>query len=191
MWFNPGVEVAMTDADFRILDALMRLPFYRQHIRGKGSRLTRPAFKSTSDGCIVYDGSLNKKGYGRRGNGSLVHRTAWEELVGPIPDGYDVHHGCRNRSCSRLDHLICLSREAHALLEGRPRKLTATQVEEILLLIAAGTPHAEIAARFNVVRPYISLIKFGKRWASVVRPFWNRQRSGVAGEIQRQDQLAA
>lgn len=149
-------------------------PFYQQTIQGRRrGRPTRSAFLRTHDGCFVYDGSLNKKGYARRGKeGHLVHRAAWKALIGTIPEGYEVHHICNRTDCARIDHLMCLSKDAHALLEGRPRKLNATDVEAILRLIHAGVKHADIAKRFGIVRPYVSLIKYGERWASVVFPFW-------------------
>jgi hypothetical protein len=167
----------MEAEQFDYLQDLLSLRFYSQVIRACRGRPTRPAFLVTEDGCLVYDGSLNDKGYGRRGTGELVHRAAWTELVGRIPEGYEVHHCCSRKNCARIDHLMCLSKEAHALIEGRPLKLKADDVEAILGLIVAGVPHKQIAEQFDVVRPYISLIKFGKRWASVVRPFW--QRMGV------------
>lgn len=153
---------------------LLAHPFYATPIRACRGRPTRPAFVLTPDGCFAYDGALNAKGYARRGDGKLVHRAAWEELVGPIPEGYEVHHLCGRKNCARIDHLMCLSKEAHALLEGRPLKLNAEQVEEILELIVSGMPQHDIANRYGVVRPYISLIKHGRRWATVVRPFWTR-----------------
>jgi hypothetical protein len=60
----------------------------------------------------------------------------------PIPDGYEVHHCCSRKNCARIDHILCLLQEAHALIEGRPLKLKAVDVEEILRLIVAGTPHS-------------------------------------------------
>ena len=155
---------------------LFQNPFYQQLIQGRRNRRpTRPAFVITDDGCFVYDGSLNKKGYARRGkDGDLVHRAAWRTLIGAIPQGYEVHHMCHRTDCARVDHLMCLSKEEHALLEGRPLKLDAEDVEEILRQIDAGARHTDIATRFGIVRPYISLIKYGERWASVVFPFWAR-----------------
>lgn len=35
----------------------------------------------------------------------LAHRFAYEELVGPIPDGMELDHLCRNTACVRPDHL--------------------------------------------------------------------------------------
>lgn len=34
-----------------------------------------------------------------------VHRYVWERDVGPIPDGMEVDHQCRVRSCVNIDHL--------------------------------------------------------------------------------------
>ncbi len=35
----------------------------------------------------------------------LAHRWAYENLVGPIPEGLTIDHLCRNRSCVLVDHL--------------------------------------------------------------------------------------
>lgn len=63
------------------------------------------------DGCWEWSGATTPNGYGvigrgRRGEGNvMVHRAAYEELVGPIPAGLHVDHLCRNRLCCRPDHL--------------------------------------------------------------------------------------
>lgn len=50
-------------------------------------------------------------GYGRIGAGGhygrslWAHRVAWEHLVGPIPEGLQIDHLCRNRKCVNPDHL--------------------------------------------------------------------------------------
>jgi hypothetical protein len=38
-------------------------------------------------------------------NQQMAHRFSWELLVGPIPDGYEVDHRCKNRGCVNPDHL--------------------------------------------------------------------------------------
>lgn len=69
-----------------------------------------------ADGCIVWTGSKNAKGYGRLtfmiGGGDTrqfhirVHRAAWILARGPIEDpSLVLDHLCRNRSCMNPDHL--------------------------------------------------------------------------------------
>lgn len=62
------------------------------------------------DGCWNWLGAkvhgYGKIGAGGRGNGTIVaHRVAYEWLVGPIPDGLQLDHLCRNRSCVNPSHL--------------------------------------------------------------------------------------
>ena len=67
------------------------------------------AHVDVSEGCWAWAGARNSKGYGlytpvRRGV-FMAHRFAWESHVGPIPEGLQIDHLCRNRSCVRPDHL--------------------------------------------------------------------------------------
>jgi hypothetical protein len=58
--------------------------------------------------CWDWTGSLNGDGYGKTyvdGTLLLVHRFAYELLVGPIPEGMTLDHLCRNRACLRPSHL--------------------------------------------------------------------------------------
>lgn len=37
--------------------------------------------------------------------GVLIHRLVYEEMVGPIPDGLQIDHLCRNTTCVNPEHL--------------------------------------------------------------------------------------
>lgn len=58
--------------------------------------------------CLVWKGHLNAAGYGMVWIGKqqrLAHRVSYELGIGPIPDGLDLDHLCRNRACIEPSHL--------------------------------------------------------------------------------------
>lgn len=62
--------------------------------------------------CWVWTGCKNPdRPYGRFGVGDgsnrsvLAHRWSYEDEYGPIPEGLDIDHLCRNVSCVRPSHL--------------------------------------------------------------------------------------
>lgn len=63
------------------------------------------------NGCWVWRGWRDLDGYGRisrgrKSEGSVsTHRFAYELLKGPIPQGMQIDHLCRNRGCCNPDHL--------------------------------------------------------------------------------------
>ncbi len=61
-----------------------------------------------SGDCWEWTGTTDTLGYGKvyaRSVQRSVHRLVWETLVGPIPDGFQVDHLCRNTGCCNPDHL--------------------------------------------------------------------------------------
>lgn len=63
---------------------------------------------TVGDGCWEWTASKTPLGYGKMqvsGKMQYAHRIVYELLVGPIPEGLELDHLCRNRGCVRPDHL--------------------------------------------------------------------------------------
>lgn len=53
-----------------------------------------------------------------------VHRLAYTQFVGPIPDGHDIHHTCGTKACWRPDHLTPMTPANHSALHAAAWKGT-------------------------------------------------------------------
>lgn len=71
-------------------------------------RLERLSVPEPNTGCRLYLGCLTPSGYGRfrfAGRVQMAHRAAYELRFGPVPDGLEIDHLCRQRSCLEVRHL--------------------------------------------------------------------------------------
>ena len=69
-----------------------------------------------NSGCHIWLGPDNGEGYGRWIKCKpykYVHRVAYEAVKGPIPEGHEIHHRCRVRSCFNPEHLVAITRGEH------------------------------------------------------------------------------
>lgn len=62
-------------------------------------------FPRPDEGCWEWEGPRDRHGYGRHGSRGLAHRIVYVALVGPVPEGLELDHLCRNPTCVRPDHL--------------------------------------------------------------------------------------
>lgn len=83
-------------------------PLTIKNNRGK-SPLERFAEKVQylDNGCWQWTGTTTRKGYGLFHHRKMVaaHRWSYLRFVGPIPDGLQTDHLCRNRACVNPAHL--------------------------------------------------------------------------------------
>jgi hypothetical protein len=73
---------------------------------------------SGENGCIVWKGSISTSGYGRitlNGKPKQAHRFSFEQANGPIPEGLQIDHVCRNRACVNPDHLRLVTSKQNTL----------------------------------------------------------------------------
>lgn len=64
-------------------------------------------------------------GYGQvtvDGRKRRAHKLVYEQLVGPVPDGYHLHHRCENHACVNPAHLQPLTPADHAKLNANAKK---------------------------------------------------------------------
>lgn len=71
-------------------------------------RLPAKHMVAADNGCIVWTGALSTAQYGRArvdGRMQQAHRVAYEDVIGPIPDGLVIDHLCRNTRCVNPLHM--------------------------------------------------------------------------------------
>ena len=90
----------------------------------------------TDGDCWEWQLYVHPAGYGmltRRGKRHYAHRYVWEMMVGPIPEGYDIDHLCRNKACVNPDHLEPVTRKENlrrgVTRQGKPSKIKGFRYE--------------------------------------------------------------
>jgi len=73
------------------------------------------------DSCWPWLGFVSKAGYAQvrfQGRFQKAHRVAYEFLIGPIPEGKELDHLCKNRSCVNPKHLEPVTKREHIMRGG-------------------------------------------------------------------------
>ncbi|MCP4990745.1 MAG: HNH endonuclease [Colwellia sp.] len=130
-----------------------------------------------NSGCLIWLGSVHRKGYGHIGvNGKTekTHRFAWEQTNGPIPDGMHVLHYCDNPSCVNPDHLfigtnadnvadkIKKGRDVYA--NGEDHGASKLSKSDVIAIRSDARPRKEIAANYGVSISQIGRILRREHW---------------------------
>lgn len=74
--------------------------------------------------CWIWTKRVAESGYGNFRDGDTAeraHRVSFRWFVGPIAEGFEVHHLCRRRACVNPYHLQALTDEEHQLLHANAR----------------------------------------------------------------------
>lgn len=129
--------------------------------------------KAGPNGCWEWTGALQRDGYAHFGINSKTtssHRYAYEQLVGPIPEGMDLLHSCDNRKCVNPAHLRPGTHDENmvdCVAKGRrATKLKPAQVQEIRRR-ATGKNDKELSAEYGVTDKQIWTIRTRRQWRHV------------------------
>lgn len=109
--------------------------------------------------CAVWEGEVDRSGYGRafhEGRKIGAHRAAWLSAGRTIPRGHQIHHKCRNKLCTNVDHLECLSLEDHGSRHSGEIVLLRTVREN------CGLSLRDVEERSGISRGILSMIETGR-----------------------------
>jgi DNA-binding XRE family transcriptional regulator len=128
--------------------------------------------------CWLWQKTRNEKGYGvmvRNREYRAAHVVYYEQNVGPVPEGMEIDHRCRNRACVNPDHL-----EAVTHKENMVRGIVARHVPGVSELrdarVAARLSQDDVAAALSVTQPQVSAWELGRAAAPAHVLPWLRER---------------
>lgn len=139
--------------------------------------------KPQANGCVLWTGTTpGESGYATvsiHGVRSLVHRLAYQTLVGPIPDGLYVCHHCDVPLCVNPDHLFlgtALANIHDCLRKGRNRTSGKLTEEKVIWIREQLKVHrhgnmSRIARELGVSKALIRNIRNGTAWGYVQKSY--------------------
>jgi hypothetical protein len=143
----------------------------RGNVAGKPVRFARGHWANIQDhgldymidpgtGCWVWLKAVDDQGYGSKLKGK-AHRHYYEKHIGPIPQGLQLDHLCRNRACVNPAHLEPVT-PAENTRRSSVAKLGWATVE--LIRARPDATEVELAERFGVSERAIRHVRNRTRW---------------------------
>jgi hypothetical protein len=133
----------------------------------RSQRLLEQHDVDVATGCWIWRHvNQGDDGYGKvwiAGRKVGAHVAVYELLVGPVPEGLQLDHLCRNRACVNPAHMEPVT-HAENVRRGANATLTAAQADEIRRRRAAGERGTDLAREYGVRPTTISMIHKGRTW---------------------------
>lgn len=135
-------------------------------------RLTSRCTKN-NDGCLIWDGSKNKNGYGvivvtlgdEKPKTMYAHRILWMLLTNEtLSRGVFIRRACGNNACLNRDHFVLRKDDSgipQSFNKLHTRQHTFTN-EQILAIRNAPGKLKDVAAAFCTTPGYVSKLRNGK-----------------------------
>jgi len=132
-------------------------PAYTPPVKDWRPRFWARVDKAAPGGCWIWTGAVEGKGYGApsiNGVKRPAHRLAYEDLVGPVPEGLHLDHLCRVRRCVNPAHLEPVTSRENTL-RGVQAKLTDEQVRVLYARWKSGVGVTALARELSMDRSTI------------------------------------
>lgn len=130
-WYNGEVNIVVLGGTRHTPN---RTHLLRRHVMAIIPRIILFAQKFTilDNGCWEWNASKTSDGYGwfRDGSGPVrAHQWAYEYFIGPVPEGLELDHLCRNRACANPYHLEPVTDRENTIrgVNARPKKTHCKQ----------------------------------------------------------------
>ena len=120
-------------------------------------------------GCLVWTGATDPAGYGRIAFDSRfqgVHRFAWEQKHGPIPDGMVIDHMCWNPACVNVEHLRLATNAQNASSQSGAHADSRTGVRGVTRRANGWRAQVTTGKRTYVVGTFPTIEEAGRAAAS-------------------------
>jgi hypothetical protein len=85
--------------------------------------------------CRIWPSYINPQGYGEIGTSKRLgknlkgHRIVWEAVNGPVPEGMELDHLCRNRACVNPAHLEAVTHKENTLRGAGPTAINSRKTQ--------------------------------------------------------------
>lgn len=92
-----------------------------------------PKVRVQPNGCWLWNGYLNNKGYGKISvncKPAYAHRFAYERFWGLIPEDKELDHLCRNHACVNPFHLEVVTTQVNCLRGNSPASIAHRKARE-------------------------------------------------------------